>query len=94
VKDLGCRKNFKILGTIMIVFPAIVLLLIVGERFGVRSDIIPSLFFILTTCVYPVRCPAWMTVIREAHTNKAQPLHSITAPGLILKKFASTRETC
>ena len=33
-----------------------------------------------------------MTVIREAHTNKAQPLHSITASRLIDVKFASTRD--
>lgn len=41
--------------------------------FRPRNDIIPRPFFILMTSMYTVPRPAWMTVIREAHTNQAQP---------------------
>lgn len=47
----------------------------IGNRatFRPRNDIIPRPFFILMTSIDTVPCPARMTVIREAHTNQAQP---------------------
>lgn len=49
----------------------------IGNRatFRPRNDIIPRPFFILMTSIDTVPCPARMTVIREAHTNQAQPYH-------------------
>lgn len=50
-------------------------------------------FFIPMTFVHTVPCPAWMTVIRGAHTNQAQPYHIPSHSSCMKRIYVSRRNT-